>query len=71
MYLPHNHFMAPLQTQALHSEHHFLEHAWQGVGEGNLGCHLLTSYSFSQRLEMKVIENESIVEAKVVLKMQL
>lgn len=63
--------MAPLQTQALHSEHHSLEHTWQGVGEGNLGCHLLTSYSFSHRLEMTVIENESIVQTEVILRMQL
>lgn len=50
MYLPHNHFMTPLKAQALHSEHHPLQHTWQGVGEGNLGCHLFTNHSVSQRL---------------------
>ena len=48
--LPNNNFVAFLQTQALHSENDSLQCSWQGVGEGDLGCHLLTNHGFSQRL---------------------
>lgn len=49
-FLPHDHFMALLQTQALHSEDHPFQHTRQGVGEGDLGGHLLADHSISQRL---------------------
>jgi len=50
MFLPNGHLVALLQAQALHPEHHFLQHTWQRVGEGNLGGHLLANDSFSHRL---------------------
>lgn len=50
VFLPHNHFVALLQTQALHSEDHSFQHTRQGVGEGDLGRHLLTDHGISQRL---------------------
>lgn len=50
VFLPHDHFMALLQTQALHSEHHALQRPRQRVGEGDLGRHLLADHSVSQRL---------------------
>lgn len=48
--LPHNHFMAPLQPQALHPEHHPFQQPRQRVGEGDLGRHFFTHDCFSQRL---------------------
>lgn len=50
LHSPHNHLMAFLQTQALHPEHHSLQHARQRVGEGDLGCHLLPHDGFSHGL---------------------
>lgn len=50
LHSPHNHLMAFLQTQALHPEHHSLQHARQWVGEGDLGCHLFSHDGFSHGL---------------------
>lgn len=53
LHSPHDHLMAALQTQALHTEHHSLQHARQRVGEGNLGCHFLAHDGFSHGLPGK------------------
>lgn len=50
LHSPHDHLVASLQTQALHSEHHSLQQARQRVGEGDLGCHFLSHNGFSHGL---------------------
>lgn len=47
LHSPHDHLMASLQTQALHPEHHSLQHARQRVAEGDLSCHFLSHDGFS------------------------